>query len=124
MGGPQIISVEMQDLSIWSKMFSSLVSLCVVFDKKLKLYNFDHTNAGAFGAGMVGMAMMVPNLNFAGGAPIGSQGAGTIGGGGLPTDGTIATAAFSLALVPLGLTAVSIFPPFARYNILNFAYIL
>ena len=61
-------------------------------------------NTGVFGAGMVGMAMMVPNLNFAGGAP-NSQAAGTAGGGGLPTDGSITTAALSLALVPLGLAA-------------------
>ena len=70
-------------------------------------------NTGVFGAGMVGMAMMVPNLNFAGGAP-NSQAAGTAGGGGLPTDGSISTAALSLALVPLGLAAVAIFPPFER----------
>ena len=70
-------------------------------------------NTGVFGAGMVGMAMMVPNLNFAGGAP-NSQAAGTAGGGGLPTDGSIATAALSLALVPLGLAALAIFPPFER----------
>lgn len=93
-----------------------------VFHMKIKFHNFDLTNVGAFGAGMVGMAMMLPNLNFAAGSPIGSQGAGTIGGGGLPTDGSIATAAISLALVPLGLAAVSIFPPFARYNILAVKY--
>lgn len=32
----------------------------------------------------------------------------------MPSDGGIATAALSLALVPLGLSAVSIFPPFER----------
>jgi len=71
---------------------------------------------GAFGAGMIGMAMMMPDLNFQqnGGSPGGSNAAGTIGGGGLPTDGSISTAALSLALVPLGLAAVAVFPPFVR----------
>ena len=72
-------------------------------------------NTGVFGAGMVGMAMMLPNLNFAGAnGPQSSQAAGTAGGGGLPSDGSISTAALSLALVPLGLAAVAIFPPFER----------
>ena len=61
-----------------------------------------------FGAGMVGMMMMTPDLNFQ------QNVAGTVGGGGLPTDTSIVTAALSLALVPLGLSAVAIFPPFAR----------
>ena len=65
---------------------------------------------GALGAGMVGMAMMMPDLNF----QQGGQGVGAAGGGGLPTDFSIPTAALSLALVPLGLSAVAIFPPFAR----------
>merc|ERR1719367_701628 len=61
------------------------------------------------------MAMMLPNLNFAGAnGPQSSQAAGTAGGGGLPSDGSISTAALSLALVPLGLAAVAIFPPFDR----------
>ena len=65
---------------------------------------------------MIGMAMMMPDLNFQqnGGSPGGSNAAGTIGGGGLPTDGGIPTAALSLALVPLGLAAVAVFPPFER----------
>ena len=65
---------------------------------------------GALGVGMVGMGtMMMGDLNFQQG---GSTPAGTVGGGGLPNDPTIATAALSLALVPLGLAAVAIFPPF------------
>merc|ERR1712223_2249487 len=72
--------------------------------------------AGALGAGMIGMAMMMPDLNFQqnGGTPGGSTPAGTVGGGGLPSDGSISTAALSLALVPAGLAAVAIFPPFVR----------
>ena len=72
--------------------------------------------AGTFGAGMIGMAMMMPDLNFQqnGGSPGGSTPAGTPGGGGLPTDGSIRTVSLSLALVPLGLSAVAVFPPFAR----------
>jgi len=69
---------------------------------------------GALGAGMVGMAMMMPDLNFQqSGSPGGSTAAGTAGGGGLPTNGNIASLALSLALVPLGLAAVAVFPPFA-----------
>ena len=65
---------------------------------------------------MIGMAMMMPDLNFQqnGGTPGGSTPAGTVGGGGLPSDGSISTAALSLALVPAGLAAVAIFPPFVR----------
>merc|ERR1711981_323285 len=66
-------------------------------------------HSGAFGAGMVGMAMMMPDLGFQNGAP----GVGSAGGGGLPTDAGIATLALSLALVPLALSAVAVFPPFA-----------
>ena len=47
------------------------------------------------------------------GAPGGSVSAGTAGGGGLPTNTQIQTLALSLALVPLGLSAVAVFPPFA-----------
>ena len=47
------------------------------------------------------------SITFSGGA------AGTAGGGGLPTNTLIQTLALSLALVPLGLTAVAVFPPFA-----------
>ena len=43
----------------------------------------------------------------------GSVAAGTAGGGGLPTNTLIQTLALSLALVPLGLSAVAVFPPFA-----------
>ena len=70
--------------------------------------------AGALGAGMIGMGMMMQDLNFQeSGTSGGSVAVGTPGGGGLPTDGSIPTAALSLALVPLGLAAVAIFPPFA-----------
>ena len=71
--------------------------------------------AGALGAGMMAMAMMTPDLNFQqnAGAPSSSIQPGSVGGGGLPSDGGISTAALSLALVPLGLSAVAIFPPFA-----------
>ncbi len=44
-------------------------------------------------------------------APPGAIQPGTPGGGGLPTDTSIPTLAQSLALVPLGLQAVSVFPP-------------
>ena len=65
---------------------------------------------------MAGMAMMMPDLNFQqnGGAPGGSNPVGTVGGGGLPSDQSITTAGLSLALVPLGLLAVAVFPPFER----------
>ena len=72
---------------------------------------------GALGAGMIGMIMMMPDLNFqeivnpAGG----SVSAGTPGGGGLPTDTSIPTLSLSLGLVPFGLAAVAVFPPFSRY---------
>ena len=70
--------------------------------------------AGALGAGMMAMAMMTPDLNFQqnAGPPSSSIQPGAPGGGGLPSDGGISTAALSLALVPLGLSAVAIFPPF------------
>ena len=38
---------------------------------------------------------------------------GTIGGGGTPSDGGIATLSASLALLPAGAAAVAVFPPFA-----------
>ena len=59
--------------------------------------------------------MMMPNLNFQqnGQATGSSPAPGTGGGGGSPTDTSITTLAASLALVPAGLTAVSVFPPFA-----------
>ena len=78
---------------------------------------------GTMGIGMLGMAMSVPNLGFQtsgtvpGGAGVdGGIGAlGALGGGGLPTNNAIQTLALSLALVPLGLLAVAVFPPFARF---------
>ena len=90
------------------------------------------TPVGAFGAqavatmgiGMFGMAMSLPDLGFqssgvapSGAAPIpgGSLSVGTTGGGGLPTNTAIPSLSLSLALVPLGLLAVAVFPPFARF---------
>ena len=66
----------------------------------------------ALGASMIGMVMMMPDLSV---NPGGSVSAGTPGGGGLPTDASISTLALSLALVPFGLSAVAVFPPFVRY---------
>ena len=64
---------------------------------------------------MIGMVMMMPDLNFQESVnPRGSVSAGTPGGGGLPTDASIPTLSLSLALVPFGLSAVAVFPPFAR----------
>ena len=78
---------------------------------------------------MLGMAMMVPTLDFQaqGSAPSGVPGGsvpqvGGVAGGGLPTDPGIATLSLSLALVPLGLLAVAVFPPFERFvNIKSFS---
>ena len=72
---------------------------------------------GALGAGMIGMVMMMPSMNSQGSSNPsgGSSSAGTPGGGGLPTDAGISTLALSLALVPFGLSAVAVFPPFSRY---------
>ena len=65
---------------------------------------------------MFGMAMMLPNLGFqASGTAGGSLPVGSIAGGGLPTNTAIQTLSLSLALVPLGLIAVAVFPPFARF---------
>ena len=77
----------------------------------------DATQVGVvFGASMIGMVMMMPDLSFQESVnPGGSLSAGTPGGGGLPTDASIPTLALSLALVPFGLSAVAVFPPFARY---------
>jgi len=70
--------------------------------------------AGSLGIGMFGMAMMLPNLGFqASGTAGGSLPVGSIAGGGLPTNAAIQTLSLSLALVPLGLIAVVVFPPFA-----------
>ena len=70
------------------------------------------------GVSMVGMGMMVgmmSDLNFQqnGQATGNSPQPGTPGGGGSPSDGSIGTLATALALVPAGLTAVAVFPPFA-----------
>ena len=68
-----------------------------------------------FGASMIGMVMMMPDLSFQESVnPGGSLSAGTPGGGGLPTDASIPTLSLSLALVPFGLAALAVFPPFAR----------
>ena len=66
---------------------------------------------------MIGMIMMLPALNFQENVnpTRGSVTPGTPGGGGLPTDTSIPTLALSLALVPFGLSAVAVFPPFARW---------
>ena len=63
---------------------------------------------------MVGMVMMMPDLNFqqSGQASANSPQPGTPGGGGSPTDFSIPTLVASLALVPAGATAVAVFPPF------------
>ena len=72
--------------------------------------------ASTLGIGMFGMAMMLPNLGFqASGTAGGSLPVGSIAGGGLPTNTAITTLPLSLALVPLGLMAVAVFPPFARF---------
>ena len=77
------------------------------------------------GIGMFGMAMSLPDLGFqsngAAPTPVGLLSVGTrdsngaIGGGGLPTDTAIPSLPLSLMLVPLGLLAVAVFPPFARF---------
>jgi len=69
--------------------------------------------AGALGAGMAGMlgTAMMTNLDFSQGGQAGVGAAGA-GAGGLPTDTSILTLGLSLILVPLGLTAVAVFPPF------------
>ena len=76
---------------------------------------------GALGIGMIGMLSVMPDLDFqqGGQAPGGSVGPGSPGGGGLPTNTAISTLSLSLALVPLGLLAVAVFPPFATYVILK-----
>ena len=65
--------------------------------------------------GMAGMAMMA-DLNFqqSGQVTGSSPQPGTIGGGGTPTDGSLGTLSASLALLPAGLRAVAVFPPFAK----------
>ena len=74
--------------------------------------------AGAvMGVAMMGMAMMAANPSFQepGSAPPGSPLVGSFGGGGSPRDSQIPTSSLSLALVPLGLLAVAVFPPFERF---------
>ena len=74
----------------------------------------------ALGVGMIGMVMMAGNPEFqeAGSAPSGSPQVGTAGGGGLPTDSGLTTLSLSLALLPLGLAAVAVFPPFERFVVI------
>ena len=76
---------------------------------------------GALGIGMIGMLSVMPDLDFqqGGQAPGGSVSPGSPGGGGLPTNTAISTLSLSLALVPFGLLAVAVFPPFATYVILK-----
>ena len=74
--------------------------------------------AGALGAGMIGMAgmsMMMSDMNFqqSGQAVGNSPPPGTLGGGGSPLDSSIGTLSASLALLPVGLSVVTVFPPFA-----------
>ena len=57
------------------------------------------------------LTVLIYIYNLQGGqAGVGAAGAGA---GGLPTDTSILTLALSLILVPLGLSAVAVFPPFA-----------
>ena len=76
---------------------------------------------GALGIGMIGMLSVMPDIDFqqSGQAPGGSVSPGNPGGGGLPTNTAISTLSLSLALVPLGLLAVAVFPPFATYVIME-----
>ena len=72
---------------------------------------------GALGVsmtGMIGMTMMMSDLNFqrSGQATGSSPSPGAVGGGGSPTDSSIPSLSASLALVPTGLTGVAVFPPF------------
>ena len=66
------------------------------------------------GMAMMGM-MMMQDMNFqqSGQATGNSPQPGTPGGGGVPSDGGIATLSASLALLPSGANAVAVFPPFA-----------
>ena len=74
---------------------------------------------GALGTGMIGMAgmvMMTSNMNFqqSGQSTGNSPQPGTSGGGGSPQNSGSRTLSASLALVPNGLNAVAVFPPFSR----------
>ena len=62
----------------------------------------------------VTMMLMMPALPAigAGSAPPGSPAPGSPGGGGSPNVGNNPAAASAVALVPAGLTAVAVFPPF------------
>ena len=67
------------------------------------------------GMAMMGMMGMMQDMNFqqSGQATGNSPQRGTPGGGGVPSDGGIATLSASLALLPAGANAVAVFPPFA-----------
>ena len=74
--------------------------------------------AVSLGAGMVGMAVARQVLDFQEKSVESGTGCsvdvGTFGGGGLPNNTAIPTLSLSLALVPIGLMAVAVFPPFVR----------
>ena len=59
--------------------------------------------------------MMMSDMNFqqSGQAVGNSPPPGTLGGGGSPLDSSIGTLSASLALLPAGLSVVTVFPPFA-----------
>ena len=58
------------------------------------------------------LMMPAPPAIGAGGAPPGSPAPGSVGGGGSPNVVANPVAASAVALVPAGLTAVAVFPPF------------
>ena len=64
---------------------------------------------------MMGMSMMMSDMDFqqSGQATGNSPQPGTSGGGGSPQNSGSSTLSASLALVPTGLNAVAVFPPFA-----------
>ena len=72
--------------------------------------------AGTLGAGLVGaVALTRPDLNFQErGASGCSVAAGTFGGGDLPTNPANPKLSLALALVPIGMIALAVFPPFVR----------
>ena len=67
------------------------------------------------GMAMMGMMGMMQDMNFqqSGQATGNSPQPGSPGGGGVPTDGAIATLSASLSLLPPGANPVAVFPPFA-----------
>ena len=69
----------------------------------------------ALGLSMIGMYMMLPDLEFQqnGQPPLSSAQPGFPEGGGLPTDFNIPTLVDSLGLAPSGTTPVAVFPPWA-----------